>query len=41
MNEDPTFGFEMEIDEFQQRVYISNASKKSTASSIYKFKKVF
>ena len=34
--EDPTFSFEMETDELHRRVYISNASKKSTASYIYK-----
>ena len=39
--DDPTFGFEMETDELHKRVYISNASKKSTASSIYKSKNGF
>ena len=32
--DDPTFGFEFDTDELHKRVYISNASKKSTASSI-------
>ena len=36
-----TFGFEMETDELHKRVYISDASKKSTASSIYKSKNGF
>ena len=39
--EDNTFGFKMETDELHKRVYISNASKKSTASSIYKSKNGF
>ena len=33
-DKDPTFGFEMETDELHKRVYISNASKESTASSV-------
>ena len=36
--DDPTFGFEMKTDKLHKRVYISNASKKSTAFSIYKSK---
>ena len=32
--EDPTFGFEIETDELHKRVYISDTSKKSTASFI-------
>ena len=39
--DDPTFGFEMETDELHKHVYISNALKKSTASSIYKSKNDF
>ena len=39
--EDPTFGFERETDELHKRVYISDASEKSTASSIYKSKNGF
>ena len=37
--DNPTFGFEMKTDKLHKRVYISNASAKSTASSIYKSKK--
>ena len=39
--DDPTFGFEMKTDELHKRVYISNATKKSTASSIFKSEKRF
>lgn len=39
--DDPTFGFEMEMDELHKRVYISNALKKSTAPSINKSKNGF
>ena len=40
-DEDPTFGLEIKIDGFHKIVYISNASKKSTALSIYKSKNGF
>ena len=39
--EDPTFGFEMKTNDLHKRVYISNVSKKSTASFIYKSKNGF
>ena len=39
--EDSTFGFEMKTNELHKQVYISNALKKSTASSIYKSKNGF
>ena len=38
---DPTFDFEMETDELHKRVYVSDTSKKSTASLIYKSKNGF
>ena len=39
--DDPTFGFEIKTDELHKLIYISNASEKSTALSIYKSKKGF
>ena len=36
--DDPTFGFKVKTDEPHKQVYISNASKKSISSSMYKSK---